>query len=255
MLELSRRGLLFGGASLAALAVVRPRSGHAQLAVICPTCDQVVTQLVQYALQAKQWITQQLQLVNEITTALSELQNLVAMPFQAYNTIVGDVAAIQNVANIGSLLAGNSGSIISRLNSISAAGGVLTGTAYQIGNLPNQMAMWANTLGNSASSLGNLVSTQRGLLAGYSATSSQIALDAAAADGNLKIAQTGLEAARNNGDILLHIATTDQAMAEALHTTNVIAADRKASDDAAWLDFLNPTNQPQTTGGAPLVFQ
>jgi hypothetical protein len=114
--------------------------------------------------------------------------------------------------------------------------------------------MWSNTLGNSASSLGNLVSTQRGLLAGYSATSSQIALDAAAADGNLKIAQTGLEAARNNGDILLHIATTDQAMAEALHTTNVIAADRKASSDAAWLDFLNP-DQPQTTGGPTAVLK
>jgi hypothetical protein len=250
---LNRRRLLFGGASLAALAVARPRCGHAQLAVICPTCSQDLQQLIDYALQLKAEITREFQLVQEITTAISKVQQLVTLPFQVYNTIIGDVAAIQNIANVGSLLAGNSGTIIQRLSSISAAGSVLTGTAYQIGNLPNQMATWANTLGNSATSLGNLVSQQRGLLAGYANTASQLQTHALT-DSVVAVGQTGVEVARNNGDILLHIATTDQAMAEALHTTNVIAADRKSSSDAAWLDFLNP-DQPQTSGGPTAVLK
>src|ERR1700729_2594307 len=99
---LDRRRLLFGGAALAALTVVRPRCGHAQLAVICPDCSQAVQQLVDYALQIKAEITREFQLVQEITTAISEVQQLVTLPFQVYNTIVGDVAAIQNIANIGS---------------------------------------------------------------------------------------------------------------------------------------------------------
>ena len=53
--RLSRRRLLAGAAAVVLLA---PCHASAQLAVVCPTCDQFFTQLFQYAKEAAGYATQ-----------------------------------------------------------------------------------------------------------------------------------------------------------------------------------------------------
>ena len=240
----TRRGLLLAGGAAIAL---RPAVGQA---VICENCSTIVQQLIDAALQAKQYAQELLSYANDLQQTFAMFQNLVSLPFQVFSTVTADIAAIQNISQLGSLLAGNSGRIVARLNSLGAAGGLLTGTVATIENIPNQMAMWGSTLGNSSNSLGQLLQKQQTLLAGYSSNAVQIQAHSAAAVGNLQIAQAGVEMASNNGDILRNISATLIGYTQASVTRDIVASDRKASEDAAMLKFTTPPlGDPPTSGG------
>ena len=240
----TRRGLLLAGGAAIGL---RPAVGQA---VICENCSTIVQQLIDAALQAKQYAQELLSYANDLQQTFAMFQNLVSLPFQVFSTVTADIAAVQNISQLGSLLAGNSGGIVARLNSLGAAGGLLTGTVATIENIPNQMAMWGSTLGNSSNSLGQLLQKQQTLLAGYSSNAVQIQAHSAAAVGNLQIAQAGVEMASNNGDILRNISATLIGHTQASVTRDIVASDRKASEDAAMLKFTTPPlGDPPTSGG------
>lgn len=237
--RLTRRGLLFGGGSV--LALVWAERVDAQLAVICPDCSQLWQQLVGYALEIKAFAQQILSYVNDVTQTVTMFTNLVNIPFQIYNTIKADISAVIRLANLGSLLAGRSGGIISRLNAVSAAGNQIKGTAYQLGNLPNQMENWGRTLGNSAQKLGELLDQQHTTIKKQADTAETAAGHVQAAGGNLEAIQASAEIARNTGDVMMQMHETLIAFAQDNATRNAQNADRQAAADAAVLDF---TNQP-----------
>lgn len=102
-------------ALLAVVAVIALCGSPAYAQTLCTTatgpCASYPQQLLDYA-------RQYLQLQQEITTALQEVQNTLALPGTVYRDLTGDIAQLTALTNQANMLAGNSLNMITALSSV-----------------------------------------------------------------------------------------------------------------------------------------
>jgi P-type conjugative transfer protein TrbJ len=219
---------------------------HPQLAVVCPTCDQLWEQALSYGKQVEQAATQLQQLQTELQQYANMVRNSIAIPMQLFSEVQSAISQVQNISNMAGLLAGNSAGIIERLNSLQSAGYQISSTGQSLASLPQQLTIWQNTIGNSAKQLGSALGLQQTDLGSQTAIQAAIQQHSQSAAGQLQAIQAGNEMAANNAFLLHQIAQTLISTAQANQTTADVAADRQASEDAAMLHFSTLQSTPTT---------
>jgi P-type conjugative transfer protein TrbJ len=237
--RLSRRRLLAGGAAAVLLA---PSYASAQLAVVCPTCDQFFTQLFQYAKEAAGYATQLQQYATQLQQYQTMVTNTVALPMQAWGTVQGDIMQVRNISNMASVLTGNSGSILQRLQSASGYSSQLG----NIANMPNQFATWQQTIGNNLNTLGRTLGLQQGQEASDAQLLAVLRAHSQSAAGQMQAIQAGNELAGANAAQLMQIQATLAATAQMQAGQYAVDADRRALGDAALAQFNAPPRVPVT---------
>lgn len=227
MTTFSRRKLLGG----AAAALLLPSAARAQLAVadgagIIQWIKQTATQAQQLQQQAQAYATQLRQYTNMI-------QNTVALPYQVWNTVQGDIMQVRNLSNAASVLSGNSGTMVQRLSS--AAG--YANQAVALGNIAGQFTTWQQTIGNNVSTLGQTLGLQQSQQANNAALIERLQAQSSSATGQMQAIQAGNELASATANQLIQIQATLAATAQLQAGGAVVAADRQASEDAALRAF------------------
>lgn len=237
MKHCTRRALLAAAASLGASIAVPAR---AQLAVadgpgIIQWIKQTATQAQQLQQQAQAYATQLRQYANMV-------QNTTALPYQVWNTVQNDVMQVRNLSNAASLLSGNSGTMVNRLSS--AAG--YANQAANLGNIGGQFTTWQQTIGNNVDTLGRTLGLQQGQQQSNAALIEQMQAHSATAAGQLQVLQAGNELAGATANQLVQIQATLAATAQMQAGNAVVAADRRASEDAAMLHAIQAPRPPVT---------
>jgi P-type conjugative transfer protein TrbJ len=243
----SVRHVAFASAvALAALAgLADPRPARAQWAVDCVNCSTMWTQLLEYAKQAQQLATQLQQYQTELQQYANMVTNTVALRQQAWGTVQSDIMQVQSLSNAASLLSGNAGSIVTRLQSASA----YADQATNLGNIAGQFTAWQQTIGNNVSTLGRTLGMQQSQQISNAALLATLQTHSQTAQGQMQAIQAGNELANASAVQLQQIQATLTATAQMQATGLAVAADRRASEDAAMLHFSTP--QPIQTSGYP----
>jgi P-type conjugative transfer protein TrbJ len=240
----SMRRLALTGAALTVFASTSgPRPAQAQWAVTCVNCSTTWTQLLQYAKEAQSMATQLQQYQTQLEQYANMVTNTVALPQEIWGTVQSDIMQIQALSNAASLLSGNSGSMISRLQSASAY-------ANQVGNLGNiagQFGTWQLTIGNNLSTMGRTLGLQESQQQNQAAILQALQQHSQSAQGQMQAIQAGNELAGANAAQLAQIQATLTATAQMQASNAAVAADRRATEDAAMLHFATP--QPVATTG------
>jgi P-type conjugative transfer protein TrbJ len=238
------RRLALTGAALTVFASASgPRPAQAQWAVTCVNCSTTWTQLLQYAKEAQSMATQLQQYQTQLEQYADMVTNTVALPQEIWGTVQSDIMQIQALSNAASLLSGNSGSMISRLQSASAY-------ANQVGNLGNiagQFGTWQLTIGNNLSTMGRTLGLQESQQQNQAAILQALQQHSQSAQGQMQAIQAGNELAGANAAQLAQIQATLTATAQMQASNAAVAADRRATEDAAMLHFATP--QPIATTG------
>jgi P-type conjugative transfer protein TrbJ len=250
---MNRRFFLIGTAALAVGSI--PRPSYALLGVgdlvFCANCSDLATQLTQLADEAET----KLQVITQTATQLKQWANqitqAVLLPTQIYSQISGQVNSLIGLTQGVSLLAGQSGAILTRLNQLGSYAGMLTSTPGQISGMVNS---WQSVLGAQLKSAANAIGLSETDLKSQAATQQALQAQALTASGANQIAQVGLQLAASNGAVLQQIAAVNTAQAQLIAQQMEVNADRQSAQDQAWMQFLSGAQQP-TTGGASLTFQ
>jgi P-type conjugative transfer protein TrbJ len=188
------------------------------------------------ATQLQQYQTQLEQYANMVT-------NTVALPQEVWGTVQSDIMQIQALSNAASLLSGNSGSMISRLQSASA----YANQVGSLGNIPGQFGTWQQTIGNNLSTMGRTLGLQELQQQNQAAILQALQQHSQSAQGQMQAIQAGNELAGANAAQLAQIQATLTATAQMQASNAAVAADRRATEDAAMLHFATP--QPVATTG------
>jgi type IV secretion system protein TrbJ len=240
-----RKTLLASAVIVSLIAMPYPTPAHA---IECENCSTIVQQLLDSAQQAKTYLVEFQQLQTQLEQYASMVRNSIAIPMEMFSQVQSDLAQVQQLSNAASLLTGNSGSIISRLSSVGSFGGELSSVGTNLGNLPQQFSMWQTTLGNSAKQLGTALGLQQSQLTNNAAIMQAVQQHSQTAAGQLQAIQAGNEMAAANGAVMNQMAETMIALSQHITTTDVVAADRQSSEDAAMLHFSTWTDESITGG-------
>lgn len=229
-----RRSLMTGAAFVAlTITALSPRPAEAQLATVCTNCSTLWTQLVQYSAQAKQLETELEGQVTRLNMYANMVTNTLALPGQIWSTVQGDIMRVQALANAGSLLSGNAGSIVTRLQNASA----YANQAASLGNIAGQFSQWQTTIGNSLNTMGQQLGVQQGQQASTTALLSSLQSHSQSAVGQLQAIQAANELAHANATQLAQIQATLSTTAQMQGTWMAVQADRQAAGDAAMAHF------------------
>jgi len=240
----SVRRLALAGVALSSVASLSaPRPAEAQWAVACVNCATMWTQLLQYAKEAQSMATQLQQYQTQLQQYANMVTNTAALPQQVWGTVQSDIMQVQALSNAASLLSGNSGSMISRLQSASA----YANQASSLGNVANQFSTWQQTIGNNLSTMGRTLGLQQSQQQNQAAIIQALQRHSQSAQGQMQAIQAGNELAGANAAQLAQIHATLIATAQMQASNTAVAADRRATEDAAMLHFATP--QPVATTG------
>jgi P-type conjugative transfer protein TrbJ len=240
----SMRYFVLAGAAITALAITSyPRRAQAQWAVTCVNCSTTWTQLLQYAKEAQSLATQLQQYQTQLEQYANMVTNTVALPQEIWGTVQSDIMQVQALSNAASLLSGNSGSMISRLQSASA----YANQVASLGNIAGQFGTWQQTIGNNLSTMGRTLGLQQSQQQNEAAIIQALQQHSQSAQGQMQAIQAGNELAGANAAQLAQIQATLTATAQMQASNDAVAADRRATEDAAMLHFATP--QPVATTG------
>jgi P-type conjugative transfer protein TrbJ len=200
-------------------------------------------ELISDAKQAQQYVTQLSQYATQMAQYRTQITNTVALRSTIWSNVTSDIMQIRNLTNEASLLAGNSGSILTKLQSASAY-------ANQAANLPsnmeNQFTQWQQTLARAGLSMGQTLGVQQTQLTNYSALQAAIQAHGQTAGGQMQAIEAGVEMAGLTNTQLQQIQTTLTAQAQLQATKVLTNADRRASEDAETQAFVSGANVPTT---------
>jgi P-type conjugative transfer protein TrbJ len=203
----------------------------------------MIDQLVEIANTAKQYVMQGMQYATQLQQYANMVTNTVSLPMQVFAQVEGDIMQVRNLANMASVLTGNSGSILQRLQ---MAGAYANQVAYLPQNIGNQFTMWQQTLGNASNSLGRTLGVQQGQLANATAIQAAIQAHSTTATGQMQAIQAGVEMSGLTNYTLQQVQTTLTAAAQQAATRDMISAERQATEDATTLRFSQYQQVPTT---------
>ncbi len=212
-------------------ALALPGTARAQFGgdvVTCTNCSDLATQLIQDGREASSYATQLRQYTNELNMYTNMIQNTTALPVSIWGTVQSDIMQVQSIARGASLLAGNSGSILSQLNTAGSY-------ANRIGNVPfmlNQFNNYQQMAGNNLNTMGQQLGLQQNQEANDTNILAALEAHSTNAVGQLQAIQAGNELSHQTGTQLLEIQTTLSTEAQMVGTQQAIDADRNATDDA-----------------------
>jgi P-type conjugative transfer protein TrbJ len=195
--------------------------------------------------QAKALATQALQYKAEFDSNLRLVTAGTELPMSVFQGIQSDIGQVRGLANAGSLLTGNAGSILSRLQS---ADGYANQASMTPGQISNQYAMWQQTLGNAGNSLGRTLGVQQGQMQAATATMATAQAHSAGAVGQMQAIQAGNEMTAQTVYALQEVQTTLTAAAQDAAARGLVADERQAAHDAAGLEYFG--YQPVATTGS-----
>lgn len=204
--------------------------------------QQTLTQVKQLAQQAQSYGTQLQQYQTDLQQYANMVQNTTALPTQAWNTVQSDIVQVRSVSNAASVLSGNAGSMVTRLQSASG----YANQAASLGNVSGQFATWQQTIGNNISTMGRTLGLQQSQQQSDAALIAQLQQHAQSATGQMQAIQAGNELAGANAAQLMQIQATLSATAQMTASNDAVTADRRASEDAAMLQFSTPQTVPLT---------
>ena len=227
---------------LAAIPSVAPKPARAQWTVQCVNCSTMWTQLLEYAKQAQQLETQLQQYETQLQQYANMVTNTVALPQQIWGTVQSDITQVRNLSNAASLLSGNAGSIVTRLQSASG----YASQAANLGNIAGQFTTWQQTIGNNVNTLGRTLGLQQNQQASNATLLTTLESHSQSAQGQMQAIQAGNELAHANAAQLQQIQATLTATAQMQATGMAVDADRRASEDAALLQWSTPVQIPTT---------
>lgn len=236
---------------LSAIAIsVAGHGALAQVATYCTNCSttwqqitQLANQVKQYALQGQQYAAQAATLNANLRQYQNMVQNTIQLPQSVWSNVQNDIMQVRNLANAGSLLAGNSGTILNRLQN---AGYYANAATALPGNMSGQLTMWQQSLQNSSRSLATTLGVQQGQENSYTALQAQLQLHSQTAVGQMQAIQAGNEIAALTNTQLQQIQTTLVAAAQNQANHELVADDRRALSDAAKQQFLQSNQMPMT---------
>jgi P-type conjugative transfer protein TrbJ len=238
-----RRVAFVAGIALTATgSFVTPHPAQAQWAVECVNCSTMWTQLLEYAKQAQQLETQLQQYETQLQQYANMVTNTVAIPQQMWGTVQSDIMQVRNLSNAASLLSGNAGSIVTRLQSASG----YASQAANLGNIAGQFTTWQQTIGNNVNTLGRTLGLQQDQQASNATLLTTLESHSQSAQGQMQAIQAGNELAHANAAQLQQIQATLTATAQMQATGMAVDADRRASEDAALLQWSTPERIPTT---------
>lgn len=244
MKRCSDRLALAAGCALAVLVGAgMPNPARAQATVACVNCATAWTQLMQQADQARQLATQLQQRATQLQQYSNQIQNTVALPYQVWGAVQGEVMQVRNLANAASVLSGNAGGMVSRLNAASG----YAGQASNLANVGSRFDMWQQTIGNNVTTLGRTLGLQDSQQQTNAALIERMQAQSGSATGQMQAIQAGNQLASATAGQLLQIQATLAATAQMQAGNAVVAADRQAAEDAAMRAFTARTPL-QTTG-------
>jgi len=200
-----------------------------------PTTDVIgaVQWVKQSLVQAQQYQTQVQGYATQLRQYANMVQNTTALPTQAWNTVQNDIMQVRNLSNAASVLSGNAGSMTTRLSSASG----YANQAANLGNMSGQFTQWQQTIGNNVSTLGQTLGLQQNQQQTNAALLERLQAHSTSAVGQMQAIQAGNELAGATANQLMQIQTTLAATAQLQAGNAAVAADRRASEDAALLSF------------------
>jgi P-type conjugative transfer protein TrbJ len=220
---------------------------HPAQAIECENCSTFVQQIADYAQQAKTYLVEFQQLQTQLEQYANMVRNSVAIPMQAFATVQSDIARVQQLSQLSSLLSGNTGSIIGKLSAAQTFGNEVSSVGSMLGNMPQQFSMWQTTLGNSAKQFGATLGLQQTQATNNVAIMQAIQAHSQTAAGQMQAIQAGNEMAAANGAVMAQMQQTLIGLSQQITTTDAVAADRQSEQDAAMVRFTAST-PIQTTG-------
>ena len=228
------RSLLLGGVALA-FALLPARPADAQLAVVCPLCSNLFTQIEEYTQQALQYQKQVQSYVTQLQQYQIEFTNAALMPRQIWVDAQADINGINNIINQTTMLNGQIGAVTGRLQALPQ----YTAQLGSLGNMSNQYQNWANMLRNTIQQANTEMGTKHTQQLGDEAKIALVEAQAAGAVGTNQAIQAGTMAgiaAVGQLQQLVQMSMVSQQM-----DTDWIGhqADREAAGDAALLNFLS----------------
>jgi P-type conjugative transfer protein TrbJ len=200
------------------------------------------TQLLQYAKEAQSMATQLQQYQTQLEQYANMVTNTVALPQEIWGTVQSDIMQVQALSNAASLLSGNSGSMISRLQSASA----YANQVASLGNIAGQVSTWQQTIGNNLSTIRRTLGLQQSQQQNQAAILQALQQHSQSAQGQMQAIQAGNELAGANAAQLAQIQATLTATAQMQASDAAVAADRRATEDAAMLHFAQPPSVATT---------
>lgn len=231
MRSLSKRALL-----LAALSLPVAKPASAQLATVCVNCSTMWTQMLQYGKEAESVATQLQMKATQLQQYANQIQNTVALPMQVWGTAQSDLMQVRNLANAGSILSGNAGSIVSRLQ---AAGAYASMVTTMPTSFRNQFTSWQTTLGSNLNTFGRTLGLQQSQSASDVALLAAIQRHSQSAQGQMQALQAGNELASMTAQQLMQLRQTVAAQAQLQGGWIAVQAERQAAEDAALRQFLS----------------
>jgi P-type conjugative transfer protein TrbJ len=233
-----RRALLVG-----LVCSALPRVGNAQMAVVCPTCDQFWQQIVSWALQVKSYANDLLKYGTQLQQYQNMITNTVSLPIQIFSTVQADIGQVRAIIDAASLLTGNSGTILQKLQ---MAGGLISEASYLPNGIANQFSMWQQTLGNASQTLGNVLAKQQLQQAQYAGVQAGIQAQSELAVGQKQTMQAAVSAISLANTQLNQVQGTLTAAYQESTTRDIIAANRQQMQDQQYLSFIADPNMPLT---------
>ena len=140
------------------------------------------------------------------------------------------------------MLSGNAGGMVSRLNAASG----YAGQASNLANVGSRFDMWQQTIGNNVTTLGRTLGLQDGQQQTNAALIERMQAQSGSATGQMQAIQAGNQLASATAGQLLQIQATLAATAQMQAGNAAVAADRRAAEDAAMLEFARPSTIPTT---------
>ena len=242
----NRRGLL-GVVALGALLACAPHPAAAQLPVTdvagnAQWIQQTLTQIKSLAQEAQSYGTQLAQYQTQLNQYANMVTNTVALPQEVWSTVQSDIMRVQALSNAASLLSGNSGSMISRLQNAQG----YANQGFSLGNIADQFSGYQQTMGTNLSTMGKTLGMQQGMETNNAALLATLQQHSQSATGQMQAIQAGNELAHAQATQLMQIQATLSTTAQMQATQMAVDADRKATNDAAMLQFssgatVNPT--------------
>ena len=218
---------------------------HAQLAVVCPDCANVITQTVQLAKEAASLAEQIAIYQLQIQQYANMLQNTATLPTMAWNNAVGDIVRIQSLMNSGMLLAGNAQAFTTTLSNVQ-------GFANQLQTL-NQMTaqyqQWGTVTSNDITHLQASIGMQETPRASDSATLAVLQQHSQNAQGQMQALQAGNEMAALGVSQMQKLQTMLAQGTQLVVDQNSIADQRQAAADSALEEFLQSPLPPTSGNG------
>ena len=242
----NRCGLL-GAVAIGALLACAPHRASAQIPVTdvagnAQWIQQTLTQIKSLAQEAQSYGTQLSQYQTQLNQYANMVTNTVALPQEAWSTVQSDIMRVQALSNASSLLSGNSASMISRLQNAQA----YANQAGSLANIGGQINGYQQTIGSNLSTMGRTLGMQQGMETNNAALLATLQQHSQSAVGQMQAIQAGNELAHAQATQLMQIQATLSTTAQMQATQMAVDADRKATNDAAMLQFssgatVNPT--------------